>query len=381
LILNSFMIAFLRIVVIRHHSGGTSMMNTLPKSLTIAFLAVSIFISGFNVDLVGAQNKAGEKKLVVELSDEERAWLDEHPEIVLGAPTSYPPMVIKRADGTHVGVLVDLFEQVSRRLNIRIRLHIEDSWADVQEKAQNGEIDGLAFGGRDPSRDALYNATDIVMPTYFSVFARSQNEYRLKRFSELKGMRIGYKRAARPTRSLLEKLPSTILKPYDSHESMTQALLSKEIDVIVAWMSYDHWRKERLQGTIDNILLIEEYPIEMVIYIRKEWPELIPILNKAIASLQQDALPHIIDKWFGQWPQRFTAAAEEAKIPRLNLTAQERAWLTQNRTVRVRIADWPPYLIVKGDEPPQGIVIEYLKLIGERTGVMFKHEVTDQPFA
>jgi hypothetical protein len=45
----------LRIVFIRHHSEGTNMMNTLPKSLAIAFLAVSIFISGLTVDYVGAQ--------------------------------------------------------------------------------------------------------------------------------------------------------------------------------------------------------------------------------------------------------------------------------------------------------------------------------------
>jgi len=209
-------------------------MNSLHKPLLIAFLAVSIFISGLTVDFVGAQNTAGEKKLVIELSDKERAWLAEHPEIVLGAPTDYPPMVIKRADGTHVGFLVDFFEQVSRRLNTRIRLHIEDSWADIQEKAQNREIDGLAIGGRDPSRDAHYNATDTVIPAYFSVFARSQNEYRLKRFSDLKGMRVGYKRGAQPAKSRLEKLPSIIIKPYDDHESMTQALLSKEVDVIVA---------------------------------------------------------------------------------------------------------------------------------------------------
>ena len=34
------------------------MMNTLPKSLTIAFLAVFIFILGLTVDFVGAQNTA-----------------------------------------------------------------------------------------------------------------------------------------------------------------------------------------------------------------------------------------------------------------------------------------------------------------------------------
>jgi hypothetical protein len=73
---------------------------------------------------------------MVTLTAEEQAWLAEHPEIVLGAPTDYPPMVIKRADGTHIGVLVDLFEVVSRRLNTKVRLHVEDSWADIQGKAQ-----------------------------------------------------------------------------------------------------------------------------------------------------------------------------------------------------------------------------------------------------
>jgi len=63
------------------------------------------------------------------------------------------------------------------------------------------------------------------------------------------------------------------------------------------------------------------------------------------------------------------------------LNEEEKAWLDQNHTVRVRIADWPPYLIVKDDQPPKGIVIEYLKLIENRTGIRFEYEVTDQPFA
>jgi signal transduction histidine kinase/CheY-like chemotaxis protein len=347
-------------------------MNTLHKSLTIVFLAVSIFFLGLSDDLMSAQSSPPGP--MVPLTPEEQAWLAEHPEIVLGTTTEYTPVVIERADGTHVGMLVDVYQEVNRRLNTRIRLQIEDPWANVQEKAQNREIDGLAMGGKDPNRDALYNATDVIVPTYFSVFARSQNEYQLKRFSDLTGMHIGYKRAAAATRSLLEKLPSAILKPYNNHEAMTQALLSKEIDVIVAWISYDHWRKEKLLGTIDNILLIDEYPIEMVTHIRKDWPELIPILNKAIAALQQDDLPRIINKWFGQWPRLSTATG-------VTLTSEERAWLDKQHTVRVRIADWPPYLIVNDNEPPQGIVIEYLKLIGKRTGVRFKHEVTDQPLA
>ena len=336
------------------------MMNTLHKSLAITVLAVFIFISGLSADLLSAQSSAPEP--MVTLTPEEQAWLAEHPEIVLGAPTDYPPMVIKRDDGIHIGVLVDLFELISRRLNTRIGLHIEDSWADIQEKAQNREIDGLAFGGRDPSREALYNATNTVLPTYFSVFARSQNEYRLKSFSDLKGMRIGYKRAARPTRSLLEKLPSAILKPYENHEAITQALLSKEIDVIVAWMSYDHWRKEKLQGTIDNILLIDEYPIEMVTYVRNDWPELIPILNKAIAALQQDELPRITNKWFGEWPRLYSPS----KIP---LTPEEQAWLRENPNIRLAtLTNQPPFSMIDTEGSHTGMLADILTLLSNAIG-------------
>jgi len=346
-------------------------MNTLPKFMTIAFLAVSICISGLIADLASPQSSGAEP--MVPLTAEEQAWLAEHPEIVLGASTNYPPHVIKLADGTHAGVLVDLFEDISRRLNTTVRLHIEDSWAGSQELAQNGEIDGLASAGRDPSRDATFNATDALYPSYFSVFALSQHIFRITSFSDLNGMRIGYKGAARPAKTLLEKLPSAILVPFDSNESMTQALLGKEIDLIVAWISYDHWRKNTLQGTIDKIYIIEDYPFEMVSYIRKDWPEFLPIINKALTALRQEELPHIINKWFGKWPQ-------VSQAEKVSLTPDERAWLIRNSMVRVRITDLPPYQSVKDNESEQGVVFEYLKLIGDRTGIKFKYEVTGKPF-
>ena len=56
----SFMLFILRIHVIFHHTWGRNIMNTLPKSLSIAFLALYIFISGLSADLVRAQSSAPE---------------------------------------------------------------------------------------------------------------------------------------------------------------------------------------------------------------------------------------------------------------------------------------------------------------------------------
>mgnify|MGYP001544690896 CR=1 FL=1 len=97
------------------------MVSTMHKSLTISFLAVSIFILGLSDDLMSAQSSA--PRPMVTLTPEEQAWLAAHPEIVLGTTTEFTPVVIERADGTHVGMLVDVYQEVNRRLNTRIRLH------------------------------------------------------------------------------------------------------------------------------------------------------------------------------------------------------------------------------------------------------------------
>jgi len=45
-------------LIIFDHPKEPRMINSLHKFLTISFLAVSIFISGLNVDFVGAQDTA-----------------------------------------------------------------------------------------------------------------------------------------------------------------------------------------------------------------------------------------------------------------------------------------------------------------------------------
>jgi hypothetical protein len=138
-------------------------MNTLPKSLTIAFLVVSIFISGLSADLVSAQSSAPEP--MVTLTPEKQAWLAEHSEIVLRIPTTYPPISIKTSDNSFIGLVHDFDEKINQRLNFKIRLQVEDSWSNIQEKAKNREIDSLALGGKHPSRAIFYNATEAVLFT------------------------------------------------------------------------------------------------------------------------------------------------------------------------------------------------------------------------
>ena len=60
-------------------------------------------------------NKSGEKKLVLELSDEKTAWLKAHARIELGYTGDFPPYLIEVRGGT-IGFLPDLFVFLNQRL-------------------------------------------------------------------------------------------------------------------------------------------------------------------------------------------------------------------------------------------------------------------------
>jgi signal transduction histidine kinase len=67
--------------------------------------------------------------------------------------------------------------------------------------------------------------------------------------------------------------------------------------------------------------------------------------------------------------------------PTLALTVDQQAWLAKQNLVRVRVSDLPPYMIIKAGRPPEGIAIDYLNLIAQRTGIKFSYEVSEQPFS
>ena len=114
------------------------------------------------------------------------------------------------------------------------------------------------------------------------------------------------------------------------------------------------------------------YNIDLRLMVRSDYPQLAVIFNKAIDLISAQEHKIILSRWLDH------AAINDQPIV---FTPAEQAWLRQDHKVRVRTINWPPYVIVEGRQPPQGISIEYLKLIGQRTGIDFQYEVTEQSFA
>jgi len=64
----------------------------------------------------------------------------------------------------------------------------------------------------------------------------------------------------------------------------------------------------------------------------------------------------------------------------VSLTAEERAWIEQSHTVRVRVTDQAPYCYHKGGKP-FGIAVDYLNTVSKQTGIKFHFVIPSPPFS
>jgi len=61
---------------------------------------------------------------------------------------------------------------------------------------------------------------------------------------------------------------------------------------------------------------------------------------------------------------------------RIELTQEEENWLNENHTVKIRVSNWPPYMIVDESHSPaivEGIAIEYIEEILNFNGIKYEY--------
>ncbi|MEO5366646.1 MAG: transporter substrate-binding domain-containing protein, partial [Magnetococcus sp. WYHC-3] len=114
--------------------------------------------------------------------------------------------------------------------------------------------------------------------------------------------------------------------------------------------------------------MAEEFSSPAVISVRKDWPELVTLLDHVLDRMPEDEYKRIHAQWFhlGAVPR-----------VRLRLGAEEREWIRRNPVVSVAFdADWPPVEFADSQGRHRGLAADYLEQIGQMLGMRFDGQST-----
>ena len=223
----------------------------------------------------------------VGLSHDERAWLNAHPMIRLGSDRAWTPYEYLDEDGVHSGLSAQFMDRIEQIIGVTFQSPPSLAWAETEARAKAGELDVLSAVAPTTERNEYLTFTEpyLVWP---NVIAARIDAAPILGVDDLDGLSVGVVSGYAIEEVLSELHPEAELVPQADVATGLRALSAGQIDAFVDSRGTISYFKEQLQQSEITIVAETPYILEVAFGVRKDWPELATILDKALAQISAE---------------------------------------------------------------------------------------------
>lgn len=294
----------------------------------------------------------------IALTPKEKAWLAEHPIIHIAPDPDFAPMEFIDELGQHSGITADFLKEIELHTGLKFQTTITESWGESLDAIKTGRVDMLPLIPTDPLEGVIFSKDYVFIQRALISNKNTTGQYTLE---DLAGKEVVVVSGFTTIPYILENYPEIKLVEVSSTTEGISKVAIGEYDFMYSGlpsMVY-YIRDTRLAGLrIASVSESKKYGAMMV---REDWPELVSIINKALAVIPESTINNIYSKWI---------PLDLLESPKIELSAEEQAWLTEHPRLRMGFdAAYPPFEFLGEDGQHAGIGADYLKLIGERLGI------------
>jgi len=296
------------------------------------------------------------------LTEEEYAWLNSHQTVELAYDGYYPPYSYLTEQGGHEGFSVDIVKDISSLTGIGFKISPLNTWDKLYSAAKAKKIDVIATLVKSEERKKWFGFTEpyIYKSTY--IFARKDIAGEIKEPDDLAGKRVAMVTGYVQNKTILASHPEIKILKKDTVIDALRAVDSGEADVYVDARSICNFLIRK--NGFENVKAVIPYSYEHYnesFGIRKDWPQLVSIINKALSAIPEKKLNALRQKW------------DMPKSQFVKLTSKEKAWLEAHPVIRVHNeADFPPFNFNRNGKP-RGYSIDYMNLLAGKLGVKIEY--------
>ncbi len=232
----------------------------------------------------------------VYLTPEEKAWIQAHPKIRVGVDPEFAPFEFIDKNGRCSGFTSDYLQILRERLGLNLVRTENLTWKEVMQGAAKKEIDLLAAVGFTAERSSFLAYTIPYTGFYRMIFSRTDIPF-ISGTRDLEDLRVAVQAGSSHAGWLREQ---TGFRPmyYDTLKETIEAVADNRADVFIGNMAASTYWIRKLN--ITNIRAAAPVSLERQLLhmaVRKDWPILVNILNKGLASVSPQRAEEIRDRW------------------------------------------------------------------------------------
>jgi len=232
----------------------------------------------------------------IALSAGERDWLDAHPDMRLGLWLGPPPVMFRGDDGSLQGLVPTYIDLICAKLGIAPRRVRASSLRAVSGLAMAREVDMVAGlpVGRTPGGDMLLSEPFVFLPIV--IVTRSDFRF-VAGLGDLAGVVVAVSRDCVPVPRISEDYPSVRILVVDDPAEGLVAVDKGDASAYVGALPTVSYLSEQLGLSDIRVAAITEYSHSMAVGVRRDWPELLAMVNRALASVTTEERKAVEDYW------------------------------------------------------------------------------------
>ncbi len=321
---------------------------------------------------------SGKKSISIGLTQEENDFIAKYPVIKVSNELDYPPYDFAIGNQP-LGYSIDLLNMLARRIGISVSYINGYTWKQLQDMFKKGELDLLHTLNKTPEREmfGVYSEPYHYYKNHW-IIAGSGSE--IDSVNQLYGKIVAVGKGWSQEEFLTSSYPKVQLLVVDGLDSMLDAVSTGKADALlgeIPVMQYifkkrgltdlkmSGWAKEYDGGKNRSFHFMAQ----------NNAPELISMLNKALATLSPGDMEALDSKWFGS-----SYEGESASNTQVALTADEENYLAAKGEITVSAyPGWMPYQGFEKNGGLAGMSADYLSLFEERLGITFRLLPTRAP--
>lgn len=229
-------------------------------------------------------------------TEAEQAFLVQHPVIRLGIDPEFIPFEFIDEDGQYKGITADYLDLVSRKTGLRFEVVPDLTWPEAYDLALTGGVDALPAIGKTAEREQQFLFSDPYY-SFKRVIVVHDQEKAITGIENLQGLTVAVQRNS-SHHSYLLSFPGINLSLYDSVEAALTAVGTREETAFVGNLATTSYLI-RTNGLTNLRFIAFEAEKQQALYfaVRKDYPELASIFNKALDTITDQEKAAINNTW------------------------------------------------------------------------------------
>jgi len=299
----------------------------------------------------------------IKFTQEERAYIEQHPVVVFGSDFSWPPYDFVNSQKKHDGIAADYIKLIEHYSGLTINVKT-DIWAKTLAAMKDGKLDGLSCAVKTPQREEYLLFSSIYLSMPLAVIAQNSRKD-INTLADLRGKVVALNKGSYLHEWLQKNHKEIRLYLTDSNDAALQAVTFGRADAYIGNVAVASYIiKEKLLLNLEIKSKLEGLNTEVSFAVAKNNPLLLSIINKSLAQITPKEKHAILQKWYSE-------SREKESNKRTFLTDAQQQWIAKHKHIKVGGGpDWAPVDFVE-DGHYQGVANDYLALISKKTGLLF----------